>query len=111
MLRKNVIGQSALGIVVAAATLTLFGAGTSSAADIQTDYQVSGVAIRSAPNSTVLGQGYPGDGTSVVCGVWAPRAGEPGVDYWLLNRDKRTGVRGWSHSSGIAGTSSFVPKC
>lgn len=110
MLHKKVIAQSALGAIVAAATLTVFGAGTSSA-DVQTDYQISGVAIRSAPNATVLGQGYPGHGTSVVCGVWAPRAGEPGVDYWLLNRDKQTGVRGWSHSTGIAGTSSFVPKC
>ena len=59
------------------------------------DYTVAGARIRSEPGGGIVkGLGYPGQGADVYCYI-----GE-----WNRNRNRATGVSGYSHDSVITWT-------
>lgn len=90
-----------------AAVAALQGAGLASAANVTT-YMHSGsygTAIHSAPNfnAPVLGLGYYPDRVVMLCQ-------SRNLD-WMLTRNLRTGVTGWTERQDIQATTELPPKC
>ncbi|MGW2253585.1 hypothetical protein ACWCXH_25815 [Kitasatospora sp. NPDC001660] len=83
-------------VAVAAASALVLGAGIASAGTLDGDYTTGGVRIRSAAdtNATVYGQGYPGQGNWDYC--YTTGTSVNGNAYWDNNKDKATGVQGYS---------------
>lgn len=109
MKTRTIIKNVAAGIAgsAIAAVAALQGTGLASAANV-TSYWYSGgyaAAIHSAPNSNapVLGLGYYPDRVVMLCQ-------SRNLD-WMLTRNLRTGVTGWTLGQELQDTTELPPKC
>ncbi len=74
------------------------------------DYAANGVRIRaSAPSGTVHGLGYPGQGARLFC--WVPSTTVNGNPYWDYNRNRTTGVTGYSAEGLLTPQYADIPRC
>ncbi|MBO3743915.1 hypothetical protein [Actinoplanes flavus] len=96
--------------VAAMATGAVLAAAVPAQAYVDGDYTGNGVRIRaSAPSGTTHGLGYPGQGARLYCYVTSSTVN--GNPYWDSNRNRTTGVTGYSAEGLLTPQYANIPHC